>query len=244
MTATLPAGPGLPRLESAGLDGWMIRLFDTIDEANLPWLAALTERCEQSLGAALVDLVPSYTTLLVVFDPLRMAPGDVRALLAAEMQRLEPKPSAGSDQIHELPTFYHPSLGPDLDRVAQHTGMTVEQVIECHSAGIYRVFAIGFAPGFAFMGLTAPELECPRMDTPRPKVPVGSVALAGRQTAAYPLATPGGWNLLGRTCARLFDRNRDGFSLLRVGDRVRFTPVSGSLFQQLGGDLTPMEPKP
>lgn len=231
----------LPRLESAGLDGWMVRLFDTIEETNLPWITALLQRCESAFGTAVVDLVPSYTTLLVVFDPVQLSPLEAQKKIASLLTDLTPEGITGTSQIHELPTLYHASVGPDLERVAEHTGMTVAEVIACHSQKTYRVFALGFAPGFAFMGLTDPRLECPRLDTPRKKVPVGSVAIAARQTAAYPTATPGGWNLLGRTSARLFDREREGFSLLNVGDQVRFVPVSREAFERDGGDTTPME---
>lgn len=231
----------LPRLESAGLDGWMVRLFDSIDEANLPWITALLQRCESVFGTAVVDLVPSYTTLLVVFDPVQLSPLEAQQKITNLLTDLAPEGNSGTRQIHELPTFYHASVGPDLERVAEHTGLSVAEVIACHSQKTYRVFALGFAPGFAFMGLTAPELECPRLDTPRKKVPVGSVAIAARQTAAYPTATPGGWNLLGRTSARLFDREREGFSLLNVGDQVRFVPTSREAFERSGGDITPME---
>ncbi|SEO19824.1 5-oxoprolinase subunit PxpB [Vreelandella aquamarina] len=231
----------LPRLESAGLDGWMVRLFDSIEETNLPWITALLQRCESAFGTAVVDLVPSYTTLLVVFDPVQLSPLEAQQKITSLLTDLTPEGSSGTSQIHELPTFYHASVGPDLERVAEHTGLSVAEVIACHSQKTYRVFALGFAPGFAFMGLTAPELECPRLDTPRKKVPVGSVAIAARQTAAYPTATPGGWNLLGRTSARLFDREREGFSLLNVGDQVRFVPASREAFERSGGDITPME---
>lgn len=231
----------LPRLESAGLDGWMVRLFDTIDEANLPWLTALTRRCEADFGAALVDLVPSYTTLLVVFDPLRLAPEEARRRLERLLAGLAPDAAGEEGDVRELPTWYDASVGPDLPRVASRTGLSEAEVIACHSQAVYRVFALGFAPGYAFMGLLDARLEVPRLDTPRQRVPAGSVALAGRQTAAYPTVTPGGWNLIGRTSARLFDRDREGFSLLRVGDRVRFVPVDRATFEHQGGDPTPME---
>ncbi|MFY0988898.1 5-oxoprolinase subunit PxpB [Halomonas sp. C05BenzN] len=235
------AAMALPRIESAGLDAWLVRLFDAIDEANLPWLTALTRRCEATFAEALVDLVPSYTTLLVVFDPLRLAPEVARHRLAQLLQDLEPDEGAGDGELRELPTWYDASVGPDLARVAEHTGLSVEAVIDCHAGTDYRVFALGFAPGFAFMGLLDARLEVPRLETPRQRVPMGSVAVAGRQTAAYPAVTPGGWNLLGRTSVRLFDREREGFSLLRVGDRVRFVPVDRSSFEARGGDTTPMD---
>lgn len=236
--------PGLPRIESAGLDGWMVRLFECIDEGNLAWLGALARRCEEAFGEALVDLVPSYTTLLVVFDPLHLAPASARQRLQSLLATLEPDEELGTGEVHELPTWYDPSVGPDLERVARYAGMSVEDVIDCHAGRDYRVFALGFAPGFAFMGLLDERLEVPRLDTPRQRVPVNSVAIAGRQTAAYPAVTPGGWNLLGRTAARLFDRDRDGFSLLRVGDRVRFVAVDRATFERQGGNATPMEVRP
>ncbi|WP_239985584.1 5-oxoprolinase subunit B family protein [Marinobacter salexigens] len=227
-------------LESAGLDGWIVRLFEDINERNLPWLSALSQRCEQIFGDALIDLVPSYTTLLVVFDPLALSPSQSRAMICQILADLQPEDAVQDGQSHELPTWYDISVGPELPRVAEHAGLAVSEVIEAHSQRTYRVFALGFAPGFAFMGLVDPHLECPRLETPRQRVPVGSVALAGRQTAAYPTETPGGWNLLGRTSARLFDRKREGFSLLRVGDRVRFVSVSRETFEREGGNTQPM----
>lgn len=231
---------GLPRLESAGIDGWMIRLFGTIEENNLLWLTALTRDCEAALGAALVDLVPSYTTLLVIFDPLQTSAWKVRERLVDILARLVPDDAGGEGELHELATWYDPSVGPDLARVSESSDMTIDAVIDTHSYQEYRVFALGFSPGFAFMGLLDDSLICPRLNTPRAKVPAGSVAIAGRQTAAYPAVTPGGWNLIGRTSARLFDRDRDGFSLLKVGDRVRFVIVDRHTFENEGGDPTPM----
>ncbi len=230
---------GLPCLERAGLDGWMVRLFDSIEENNLLWLTALAEECEAAFGDTLVDLVPSYTTLLVVFDPLRITPCETRQQLTDILARLRPAEAGASGTLHELSTWYDPQVGPDLQRVADLSDLSVESVIEAHSSREYRVFALGFAPGFAFMGLLDEALNCPRLDTPRQKVPAGSVAIAGQQTAAYPVVTPGGWNLIGRTPTRLFNRNREGFSLLRVGDRVRFVAVNQEEFEAQGGDATP-----
>ncbi|MGQ0335392.1 5-oxoprolinase subunit B family protein [Halomonas elongata] len=231
----------LPRIESAGLDGWMVRLFDAIDEANMPWLTALVRRCEASFGDALVDLVPSYTTLLVVFDPLAMEPDEARCRLMSLLADLRPDEEGEKTEPRELPTWYDPSVGPELERLAERGDMTVEEVIKRHSQIEYRVFALGFAPGFAFMGRVDEQIAGPRLETPRRRVPRGSVAIAERQTSAYPLVTPGGWNLIGRTAAVLFDRHREGFSLLAVGDRVRFVPVSRTEFERLGGDTQGVE---
>lgn len=232
----------LPRLEPAGIDGWMVRLFDTIEENNLLWLTALTHECETAFGKALVDLVPSYTTLLVIFDPLQLSAWQARKRLVDLLARLAPDEAGAEGELHELATWYDPSVGPDLARVAELSNLTVDAVIDAHCRREYRVFALGFSPGFAFMGLLDDNLTCPRLDTPRSKVPAGSVAIAGQQTAAYPAVTPGGWNLIGRTAARLFDRDRDGFSLLKVGDRVRFVAVDRHTFENEGGDPTPVAP--
>jgi len=231
----------LPRLEPAGLDGWMVRLFDAIDEANMPWLTALARECEGAFGDRLVDLVPSYTTLLVIVDPLRLSPGEAKTRLVEILQRLRPDEAATDAPVQELPVWYDPAVGPDLSRLSDLAGMSLEEVVACHSERHYRVFALGFAPGFAFMGSVDPRIEAPRLTSPRPRVPAGSVAVAGQQTAAYPTVTPGGWNLIGRTPAVLFDRHREGFSLLQVGDRVRFVPIDRAEFERLGGDTRPME---
>ncbi|EPC04494.1 hypothetical protein L861_03990 [Litchfieldella anticariensis FP35 = DSM 16096] len=231
----------LPRLEHAGIDAWLVRLFDEVDEANMPWLTALMRRCEAMFASTLIDMVPSYTTLLVHYDPLVLSSHEARRYLESALRDLVPDDESGSAEVKELSVWYDDSVGPELKRLECVSGLSRDQVIEVHCAREYRVFALGFAPGFAFMGRVDERLAVPRLDTPRQRVPAGSVAVTGRQTAAYPRQSPGGWNLIGRTPARLFDRHRDGFSLLRVGDRVRFVSVDRVEFERLGGDTTPVE---
>ncbi|PSJ38222.1 allophanate hydrolase [Zobellella taiwanensis] len=229
-----------PRLENAGMDAWLVRLFDGIDERNMGWITALVRACEQAFGDDLVDLVPSYTTVLVQYDPLRLDDDQARKKLQAVLAGLTPDRDLADTPVKELPVWYHPSVGPDMARLERHTGLAADRLIQLHSEHEYRVFALGFAPGFAFMGSLPAELELPRLDTPRPRVPAGSVAIAGRQTSAYPQVSPGGWNLLGRTSATLFDPRSKRLSLLQVGDRVRFVPVDKAAFERLGGDTSPM----
>lgn len=229
-----------PRLENAGMDAWLVRLFDDIDERNMGWITALVRACEQTFGNRLIDVVPSYTTVLVQFDPLQLEHAKAHRLLQSVLAELEPGGTDQTTPVTELPVWYHSSVGPDMTRLEQHTGLDAATLIALHSQPVYRVFALGFAPGFAFMGSLPAQLEFPRLERPRPLVPAGSVAIAGRQTAAYPTVSPGGWNLLGRTSARLFDAQRTGLSLLQVGDRVRFVPITKSEFERLGGDSTPI----
>ena len=137
--------------------------------------------------------------------------------------------------------WYDLSVGPELALLAKRTGWSVSEVIRRHSEHQYQVFALGFAPGFAFMGLVEEALAAPRLATPRKRVATGSVGIAERQTAAYPAQSPGGWNLIGRTPSALFDREREGYSLMQPGDREQFAPVSRAEFIRLGGDDTPQE---
>ena len=229
-----------PRIEVVAIDCLMVRLFDLIAEANMPWMLAATERLRNGFGPALVDLVPSYTTLMVHYDLTALTPAQARALIDQALTDLQPQ-AQGSGQCHVLPVWYDLSVGPELTLLSQRSGLAVEEVIRRHSAHEYQVFALGFAPGFAFMGLVDEVLATPRLNTPRKRVAAGSVGIAERQTAAYPVVSPGGWNLIGRTPAKLFDRERDGYSLMQPGDTVRFAPVSHAEFVNLGGDDTPLE---
>ena len=229
-----------PRIEVVALDCLMLRLFDEIAETNMPWMLAATQRLRSGFGAALVDLVPSYTTLMVHYDLGAVNPAQARALIEQALAGLQPQ-AQGGGQCHVLPVWYDLSVGPELTLLSQRSGLAIDEVIRRHSAHEYQVFALGFAPGFAFMGLVDEVLATPRLNTPRKRVAAGSVGIAERQTAAYPMVSPGGWNLIGRTPARLFDRGRDGYSLMQPGDTVRFEAVERAEFIKLGGDDTPLE---
>lgn len=233
-----------PRLETAALDCLLLRLFERIDETNMPWLTAAAERLRAAFGPALLDLVPSYTTLLLHYDLCALDEPSARRLALQALQALTPHPARSGGRHHRLPVWYDPSVGPDLERLARRAGLPVSEVIRRHTGRDYTVFALGFAPGFAFMGQVDAALAAPRLDTPRQRIAAGSVGIAERQTAVYPLVSPGGWNVLGRCPVRLFDPALDGYSLLRPGDRVRFDAIDHAEFRRLGGDDTPLEVVP
>ncbi|WMJ01454.1 5-oxoprolinase subunit PxpB [Pseudomonas chlororaphis subsp. aurantiaca] len=228
------------RIEVVAIDCLMVRLFDAIAEANMPWMLAASERLRAAFGGQLIDLVPSYTTLMVHYDLRALSPSQARELIDMALTDLTPDSRTGG-QRHVLPVWYDLSVGPELSLLSRRSGLSVNEVIRCHSEREYQVFALGFAPGFAFMGLVDEVLAAPRLDTPRKRVAAGSVGIAERQTAAYPVVSPGGWNLIGRTPSRLFDRERDGYSLMQPGDSVRFAAVDHAEFIRLGGDDTPLE---
>lgn len=226
------------RIEIAGIDCLMLRLFDEIDEAHMPWLLAAARRLRTAFGPALVDLVPSYTTLLVHYDLAQLDDHQARQRIAVALHDLQPDAASQAREL-QIPVWYDTSVGPELGALCQRSGLGMAGVIERHSARAYQVFALGFAPGFAFMGLVDECLATPRLQTPRKQVPAGSLGIADRQTAIYPLVSPGGWNIIGRSPTQLFDRNLDGYSLLRPGDRVRFQPIDRAEFVRLGGDDSP-----
>ncbi|MBM1201728.1 5-oxoprolinase subunit B family protein [Pseudomonas fragi] len=229
-----------PRIEVVAIDCLMLRLFDDIAESNMPWMLAASERLRASFAGQLIDLVPSYTTLMVHYDGLALSPAQARELIAEALTDLHPE-TRNSGQCHVLPVWYDLSVGPELSLLATRAGCSVSDVIRRHSEHEYQVFALGFAPGFAFMGLVEEALAAPRLNTPRKRVASGSVGIAERQTAAYPAQSPGGWNLIGRTPSALFDREREGYSLMQPGDTVRFAPITHAEFIRLGGDDTPQE---
>lgn len=220
-----PAEPGLPRLTQFGDDAVLVELAATagIREARRARALARTVHELRESDPRLGEPVPGAASVLVPFDASRL---EIDALLAmlepiATAVPDDPPPDPGAREIL-LTVRYGRDDGPDLAAVARETGMTPDQVIELHTAAALEVLFIGFAPGFAYLGQLVDELVVPRLATPRTRVPAGSVAIAGRMTGVYPQVSPGGWRILGRTDARLFDPSADVPVRLRPGDHVRF----------------------
>jgi KipI family sensor histidine kinase inhibitor len=182
--------------------------------------------------AGLRNLHPAYCSVLVKFDPLKLRHDQLEEILKQYLARLEDVILPEPRQV-EIPVCYGGEHGPDMLDVSEMHNMTPAQVIELHSSNTYLVYFLGFVPGFAYLGELPQALVTPRLATPRRRVPPGSVGIAGCQTGVYPVATPGGWRLLGRTPISMFRPDRDGLSLLSIGDRVRFTPISQEQFAAL-----------
>jgi inhibitor of KinA len=185
--------------------------------------AAATIRADAPPG--FLDLVPAYAALTVYYDPLHVDYAAMAARLGDLVASAGAADSVASlPREHEIPVRYD---GPDLDEVARQVGLPVPEVVARHRAPTYRVFLLGFVPGFAYLGELDPRLVLSRRGTPRKRVPTGSVAIGGAQTAVYPLDTPGGWHLIGSTSVSLFDPHRAQPSLLQPGDLVRFVEDRG-----------------
>ena len=179
-----------------------------------------------------VEVVPAYCSVTVIYDPLSLP----RRQLEEELLRLLNHDSEDADQSSRqwrLPVCYDPEYGPDLGTVADSRGLTPEEVIALHSGRSYCVYMIGFLPGFPYLGDLDPALQMPRRTNPRLRVPPGSVAITGLQTAVYPWESPGGWQLLGRCPLPLFDASSSPPALLAQGDLVVFSPISKTEYGQL-----------
>ena len=225
-----------PRFLNLGDSALTLEFGDTIDRQLVARVAALDLCLNREMIAGyltgVIEIVPTYRSLTVIFDPLVVR----RAVLQERLQQLLDRTEADAElsaRRWSLPICYGGEFGPDLEIVAETRGLTSQQVIELHLGQTYLVYMIGFLPGFPFMGDVAPALEMPRRTEPRVRVPSGSVAITGQQTAIYPWESPGGWQLLGRCPLRLFDAEREQPALLAPGDLVAFHAVDAKGFEEI-----------
>ncbi len=219
----------------------IVAVGGAIDEPTHQRVQAALRALEAPPLSGVVELVPAYTTVTLFYDPLRVlaagAPAeDIAGWLAAQVrQRLENPPQLEETPARtiEVPVCYGGDFGSDLAAVEAHTKLPAEEIVELHQDPEYLVYLIGFSPGFPYMGGLPARLSMPRRASPRTAVPPGSVGIVNDQTCIYPLATPGGWNLIGRTPLRLFRPLEDPPVLLRAGDRVKFRAITREEFARL-----------
>jgi inhibitor of KinA len=226
----------------------LVKLGDRIDEPTRRRVAKALQALRRARLPALLDASCAYATVQITLDALALARDDAlattieasaRGALAeafVDARERAPEPPA---RTVELPVCYDQTehdgerLAPDLADVAEQTGLSVEEVIAAHSGATYRVHFLGFMPGFAYLSGLPASLHVPRRDSPRTRVPSGSVAIAGEQAGVYPASTPGGWNIIGRTPLRMFDASREEPALLRPDDSVRFAPISRERYEEI-----------
>jgi KipI family sensor histidine kinase inhibitor len=212
------------RLAPLGSAGFCVELGDSLAPETNARVRALDRELARRPFDGFREAVPTLRSLLVLYDTATIRPAAVARELESRLARLDSAPAAPA-RLHELKTRYGGEDGPDLEALARARALSEREVIALHTAGEYTAFMLGFKPGFAYLGLVPEPLECSRHKTPRVRVPAGSVGIAGRQTGVYPVSSPGGWQLIGRTTALLFDPWRDEPSLIAPGDRVRFVAV-------------------
>jgi inhibitor of KinA len=221
----------------------IVRVCESSAEPDERSLRAVLDALHKIKSAAIpgiLELAPAYTTIGIFFDPLRVeaaAPKSIFDSLAGQVRKAvsQAKKSAAktASRVVEIPVCYDPEFALDLDEVAQITGLSRKEVVDLHRSATYRVNCVGFTPGFPFLSGLSPKLVVPRRSTPRKEIPIGSVAIAGKQTGVYPVKSPGGWNILGRSPVHFFDPTKNPPALLRAGDRVRFRSITRSEFEQL-----------
>jgi inhibitor of KinA len=213
----------------------LVVLGDEINLAVHRNVASLFRALTKAQLQGVVNIHPAYASILIVFDPLAASHVDVKKVIERLLPDIK-KAEHVSPRTLEIPVSYGGEFGPDLTSCADILEISEEEVIAMHSGELYTVFFVGFAPGFPYLGVLPSALEMPRLSSPRPIVAPGSVGIAGRQTGIYPGATPGGWRIIGRTPVSLFDSAREPFTLLNIGDKVMFMPVSISEYaRQRGG---------
>jgi inhibitor of KinA len=218
----------------------VVEFGDRVDAHLSALVLALGQKLEASRLAGVVEVVPTFRSLMVHYDPLQLAHADLQQAIAPLLQGLEAAEIAG--RRWRIPACYHESLSPDLAEVAERSGLSVAQVVERHSQSVQLVYMMGFLPGLPYLGGLPAEFALPRRENPRVKVPRGSVAVTMAMTVIYPQESPGGWHILARTPAPLWDMAKTPPALLAAGDRVTFAPLSLREYERLsveaaGGEL-------
>ncbi len=224
------------KIEIAGQNALIVYFADEASADVSAQIQAAEIAIRASLQDHVIDLVPSYASLLIIFDINQCDAFAVKQQCRVALADLD-HASSGTGKLVTLPVYYSLESGPDLEIIAGRANLSVEQVIEIHQQQEYRVYAIGFAPGFAYLGEVDERIAAPRLSTPRQKVPRGAVAIADRQTAVYPAVSPGGWNLIGLCPARMFDPDQQPTMPVATGDRVRFEAIDRDSFVAQGGEL-------
>jgi KipI family sensor histidine kinase inhibitor len=223
---------GFPRILPAGDQAILVE-FGTEINATLnkrvhAFAQALTARKFPGIG----ETISSYCSLLVYYDPFLLSFAQVSSRIEETLNR-EVVPEEFSQTVKEIPVLYGGVSGPDLSFVAEHNGLSPEEVVRLHTRETYLVYVVGFSPGFAAMGTVPERIRAPRLSSPRTKVPAGSVGIGGMQTGIYAVESPGGWQLIGRTPRKLFDLRRQPPSVFQAGDFARFYAIGENEFQEI-----------
>lgn len=217
------------RVVPAGDAAWFVEFDNRIDPVVNARAIALARAVREAGWRFVRDVVTAYRSVAVYVDPLAPEVRDLRETLTALAEGIPPADTS-REALITVPVCYGGEFGPDLARVAEFAGCSEEEVIRRHTAREYRVYMVGYVPGFPYMGTVDPTIAAPRRETPRVRVPQGSVGIAGPQTGIYPRDTPGGWNLIGRTPIKPFDERRPEPCLFRPGSRVRFVAIDPDTF--------------
>ena len=227
----------------------IVILFDQEIAPDIARQVALHQRrIEERVSKYIIDIISSYASITVVFDFRKINGESLKVLLSESMSvvfdKSSNKPSVVTEksapqdkQVVDIPVYYDSEVGFDLVAIAEDKNITINDVINLHSEQIYDVYAVGFAPGFAYLGSVNEQIAMPRKQTPRKHIPAGSLGIAGQQTAIYPSSSPGGWQIIGRTPCAMVDYEAAEPSKIKMGDQVRFVSISKQEYLELGGEF-------
>lgn len=217
----------------------LVVFSDMVSPDTADIIAQSVAMIEQESDLFVIDMVPSYTSILITYDLTRI---ELRSFMSRLNRCLQKSNECGqlssSSVVIELPVYYGKEVSLDAEEISRHTGLSFDEIVSIHSSQEYRVYAIGFAPGFAYLGNTDPRIHIPRKSTPRLSVPAGSLAIAEQQTAIYPKSSPGGWQVIGRTPINLIDFNRENLTVFEMGAKVIFKPISREEYIAMGGEIS------
>ena len=214
----------------------VVEFGNTIDENINKKIRIFCKWLDENLFYGLVEYIPYFTSVSIIYDPTKLKSKEPFKYMEFKIKEIISNLDFSceyEDHVVEIPVCYGNELGPDIEIVAQKNDITIEDVINIHSNGKYLVYMIGFAPGFPYLGGLSEKIFTPRRDTPRTVIPEGSVGIAGMQTGIYPIETPGGWQIIGRTPFKLFDLNNKEKTILKCGDIAKFYPISYEEYMKL-----------
>jgi KipI family sensor histidine kinase inhibitor len=221
-----------PRLLAGGDKALFVEFGDTIDPELNRRVRQLRLAIEKERIPGITETVPTYRSLLVYFEPRQISPDRLRKILYELAQQPE-KEELPEPSLIEIPTTYGGEYGPDLEFVAAHNNLSTSEVVRVHTGTPYLVYMLGFMPGFPYLGGMSPRISAPRLETPRTRIPAGSVGIAGNQTGIYPADSPGGWRLIGRTPLELFNPGREPAALIQAGNYLIFVSITPEEFNSI-----------
>ena len=220
------------RFLTAGDSSLLIEFGKEISPAVNRKIAATVQLMKDQNIEGVVDVIPAFCSLLVNYDPRVIRYEEIRERMQA-LVKVEAKAGQQRRKVFEIPVCYGGEYGPDIENIAEHAGLSVEEVIELHSSRDYLIYMLGFLPGFTYLGGLDERLHTPRLANPRIRIPAGSVGIGGSQTGIYPLDSPGGWQLMGMTPVRTYDPSREAPILVEAGDYIRFVPVDEEEYNRI-----------
>ncbi len=224
------------KIELASVNSLIVYFSDTISKETSLNVKNAYRHLKQLNHQGIIELIPSYTSLYISYDIFKFDFESIKSFLEKNLKNLKPYENSGQNII-TIDVFYDIEVGFDLQRVATLSNISIKELIQIHSSKVYDVYAIGFLPGFAYLASIDEKIIVPRLETPRKVIPKGSVAIADNQTAVYPTNSPGGWNILGRTAFKLFDKTLDDLSPISIDSLIKFNPISKEEFLSQGGEI-------